>query len=346
MGPAGRRTGRVGRSGGGGPATAPGDRPDGEEGEEGGGPLSRLEPSPGTGTPPGGPPAAPRPREGVGPPEWILLFVLAFLLASVVFVLLVDLRDLFGIREFLLAHTAASPELTFRPVFVFWYDEGGPAEMLQWLMLGGSALVAAFLAGRAYGRDGRAFGFWSLMGLSFVLMLIEDAGNPRHTIRRYVQALFGEPIQGTAGTLSELVYFAVLGAIPLYALARYGLRLAGPLRARLYVLAGFVAYGLAVSLSFVGGALADRFDQTFYEWVGTRFYLLLMRVADDSVRPMWESIEAEEGWGYLRFMLVDGVVEESIELMGASLFFAGALTFLLALRRRSGEGREEAGPPP
>ena len=161
------------------------------------------------------------------------------------------------------------------------------------------------------------------MALALILMLIEDAGDPRHTIRSYVQAVFSEPIQGTMGTISELIYFSFLALIPTYAIIRYGKTLLDSLRSCCYILLGLVSYGIATTLSFLGSGV------DLYHNIGANFRQWLVNKGDDVVAQQWQAWEAEEGWAFINFFLMDSLVKEAIELIGAAALFAGAVAYLI-----------------
>ena len=244
--------------------------------------------------------------------ELILPTAAGFVLLSVILVIFIDLRNVLGLGDILNRH-----------FFWHWYRNGGPVEMLQWLLLAASALTSLFVVGRLSTRDRSACAFWLLMGIAFTLMLIEDAGDPRHRIREYVQFAFAEHEgQGVMGTLWELLYFVGLAAFPLYALLRHGRALRGMGRTRSYVLAGFVAYGIAASFSFVGSAFSALMDRNVYQITGDALVRLGLRIGDSELPRYWTAD------GYVDFHLMDGMVEESIELIGAAAFFSAAVSFL------------------
>jgi hypothetical protein len=88
--------------------------------------------------------------------------------------------------------------------------------------------------------------FWTVMGVALLLMLIEDAGDVRHEIRRIVERWTGLPRHtGMLDRVVEFSYFTLLASVPLYALLRYGKHLRSQAESLSYVLAGFGFYALA-----------------------------------------------------------------------------------------------------
>jgi hypothetical protein len=265
-------------------------------------------------------------------PEIIFGAALLAILGSLLLFYLVDLRNLWGMGSFV-----------NRLFFLHWWRDEGPIEWLQWACLASAALLGAFIAGRIHGHDQRAFLFWAVMAVAIALMLIEDAGDPRHRLREYVQFAFGETEgQGVMGTVTELLYFAVLAAIPLYALIRHGRVVLSDKRTKAFILVGFVAYALAGSLSFVGSAFSALLDRNFYDISGDLLYQLSVRLGDEGLLRAWTTIsnEAVDAPTFIQFALMDSLVEESIELIGAAGFFAGTVAYLLA---EFGHRREPGG---
>jgi len=246
-----------------------------------------------------------------------------FIVISIILSYLIDLRNVFGSRDVLFSLSNSHFYFRHRPfVFFHWYRNGGLAEILQWLFLGGSALMSAFIAAKLQNLDRKAYMFWLIMAVLFVLMLIEDSGDPRHTIRSYVQALFLESGQGVMGSITELLYFFILSLLPIYAILRYGNILVKVPRSLIYFGMGFIIYGVATSLSFIGSA----FD--FYNNFGSKLRERLIEWGDESLAHIWQTYDAEVGFDFINFFLMDTVIEESLELIGAATLFGSVLYYL------------------
>ncbi len=159
-------------------------------------------------------------------------------------------------------------------------------------------------------------------------MLIEDAGDVRHTLMGYVQAIFDEPDQGIMGSLTEITYFGILGGIPLYALIRYWKDIKKFTRTKTYLLIGFVMYAIAASISFLGTALEGILNKNLYTILGENFYQLAIRLGDSSLQNQWDNWETG-GWFSIEFFLMDSLVEENIEIIAAGAILAAVLTFYI-----------------
>lgn len=181
-------------------------------------------------------------------------------------------------------------------VWVLMFGNGGPVEWVQWALLGLTAIAAAFLSSRTRSR------FFLLFSFAAVLLLIEDAGDPRHRLAAYATALFGEEIAGLpTSMLVEMPYFAALAAVPVYALVRYRSEVWRYTSARRFVVGGYGLYAVAA----LGSGLRELGS---YEALG--------QLIDRSLGGRLPMGPYEAGQGHLQF--VDGVFEESLELIAAA----------------------------
>ncbi len=270
-------------------------------------------------------------------PEYIIIGTLFFLFVSGLVFYLVDLRNIFGLRDALFNLSSDYFYFTYRPFFFQnWGRNSGIAEILQWLCLGGATLLSAFFAGRFYGQGKRIFKFWAILSIAFFLILLEDAGDVRHTFMSYVQVAFDEPDQGWGGTLFEFLYFSLLGGLPFYAFVRYGWSsLRDYSKTRIYFVIGFAFYFLAASFSFLGTALSGIVDKDLYTRAGDKLYQLCLKIGDPALANQWELWE-QVNWRFpIGLFLMDSLVEESIELIGASFLLAATISFMLYLRRKA-----------
>jgi hypothetical protein len=270
-------------------------------------------------------------------PEYLMIGVIVFLLISMSAFYLIDLRNVFGLRDALFELKPVYFYYTYYPFFFqHWGRNSGAAEIFQWLFLAISVLMAAFVSGRIKPGNKNLIKFWGLMSLAFVFMILEDAGDLRHTFMSYIQVIFDEPDQGWGGTSFELLYFAFLGGLPLYALMRYGWKeLADFGRTRIYVITGFVFYFLASSLSFFGTALSGLLDKDLYTLAGEKFYLLCLKIGDAGLAERWEAWESVNWQLPIGFFLMDSLLEESLELIGASAFAIALMLFWRAGKQKS-----------
>lgn len=193
-------------------------------------------------------------------------------------------------------------QITDEPVglWALLFGNGGPIEWMQWGLLGITAIAASFLSARLRSD------FFYLFAFAAALLLIEDAGDPRHRLSVYVRAFVGDDIGVLpTSTVVELTYFAALAAVPLYAFWRYRTEVWSFTTARRYLLGGYGLYAVA--------ALASGTRKLgSYETVG----LLI----DDALGGRLAMGPYDPGEGHLQF--IDGVVEESIELLAAACLLA------------------------
>lgn len=243
-------------------------------------------------------------------PRHVFIVISAYLVLAWSAVVLVDVVNVFGIRE--------------RLDVIMWanlFGNGRVSEWVQWYTLGATALLAMYFAGALRGaRDEEVRGqgmFWAVMGVALVLMLIEDAGDVRHEIRRVVELLTGQPRHtGMLDRVVEFSYFVALASVPLYALLRYARHLRSRPVVLVYVLAGFSFYALAAISS------ATRNWGGWYASVGVKVQETFALRVPEGMPP--------EQYGH---WLIDSLYEETVELFGVMFFLAAAVTFLNAAVR-------------
>ena len=235
---------------------------------------------------------------------------------------LIDAFDVFGVRAFLHARSITDP---------LWFHlnrQASITEILQWVVLGATAFTAGVIRGAGTGDGNGAKGraFWTIMGIATIFMLIEDAGDPRHRLTDYIVTFTGHTRAEELGrhlvTAVELVYFSLLASIPLYALLRYGLFFRVYRKVKFYLLTGFIAYG-AASIFSVTSYMND-----WYIKAGGFIHNVVAGGQLYRVDWPYTAYHVHEFW------LMDLIVEESIELLGAGALLAAALSYLQVLKAK------------
>ncbi len=248
---------------------------------------------------------------------------IGILLFSYLAIYLVDIRNSLGLRS----------TVQNQLVPVLWhylFKERGPIELVQWLFLGAFATTCGYLYHRLrkMGKSDKAR-FWLLFAIAGVLMLIEDALNPRHFILR---DLLLHQINWTTLNLLETAYFGAIAAIPAFAVIKYGRKTLENRTTAILVAGGFLFYGTAV---FISGP-ADLTD--INQQIGDTLYEATISMGGgEELRALYEQgdqnierLEEERGVGMMdvRYMLKDFLVEESLELLGATFLLASAVSYL------------------
>lgn len=211
------------------------------------------------------------------------------------------------------------------PLFPHLFNDR-PVEWSQWIILILAIAAAAYLAGRLAAEDrAGASRFFFLLAIGLGLMLIEDAGDVRHTISGYVSAMIGYEIFGLHhAVVTHVPYFAALAALPVYAVLRYGRYPWKSVQTRFYLGGGVLLYAVAA----LGGGLAFLND----------FYVGLGAWVDRVVLGGRLPVPAGTAPSAAHFMLMDSVIEESVELLAVAMLLAAILAF--AGYVRSGQGDE------
>jgi hypothetical protein len=228
-----------------------------------------------------------------------------------------------------LLNVAGVGDRLWRPAWSHLFNDR-VVEWAAWVVIAVSVVVYGFVAGRLHGteRSGAA-AFFLVLGLGLALMLVEDAGDVRHVISRYVRDHVGHEVAGLPYRVaSDFPYFTLLAAVPVYAVLRHGRHAWRAPSARPYLVAGVTLYALA------GGGSAIRHLGDFYIAIGSRLdrWLLGGRFPPDRGQS------EERG----HFMLVDSLIEESVELLAAACLLAVALAFVADVR--SGRAEPEVDP--
>lgn len=169
--------------------------------------------------------------------------------------------------------------------------------------------------------------FWGVFSIAVLYLLIEDAGDPRHFIRHYVQLFVGETYggQGIWGTITELVYFGILGTIPVYAYLRYGHKaLKNYFKSKVFLLSGFFFYALAAGSSFIGSAFEAVFENNLYMIIGREIVAIIVYFGGPEVEAMYTGPRYHS----ISYTIMDSPYEESLELIGGTLLLLAAVSFM------------------
>lgn len=263
-------------------------------------------------------------------PESIFALVVAFLLASLLLVYLIDVINIFDLRNRLYRDSNI-------PFFWFHWFLTPVENPLQWLTLSGVMYLYFHNAKIAHNHgEKETFRFWGLMAIGSTLMLIEDSMDIRHGVRRFLQdATGGDPTgYGELATLFELGYFATIAMVITFALIWYRKVYWRQKKTKRYFVLGFIFYGIAVFSSWLGTAFQDRMQADgLYTVIGGKLASVVfsdqetLHLFGDNDFPVMP----------LEFYLMDRVYEESIELLGATALLVAGLSFYLEHQRQISE---------
>lgn len=201
------------------------------------------------------------------------------------------------------------------PLWARLFTEAGPTERLQWTLL--FACSAACLWGlRATGAPYR---FLALMAYGTILMLVEDSVNLSH-IAVYRLGARGDMV----GTMSaRLAVYGLVAALPVLAFARYWRHLRA---GRAALASGFVLYGTAAAMSVP----ANLFG--LYQRIGP---WIIQQVGIPSAPPGTFEFPEYDIPDTTGVAFLDLAVEESLELLGATLLLSGLLSVAIDARWRA-----------
>ena len=242
----------------------------------------------------------------------VIYFTAIILLASYISILLVDLLNIFNSRALLQG-------LEIPILWNYLFREKGPIEIIQWIFLGAFTVTSAFTAFKLKEKGKRRERiFWTLFAIAGTIMLIEDADNIRHFAVRQLQLTWH------TGKILELFFFGSIGIIMLAALIRYREEVFQHRTTAKLVILGFIFYG---SAAFISGP-SDLVGTTTV--LGESLYSATTRIGGPGLIEVYEEVDQvarEIGGLDIRYRLVDFLVEESLELLGAAFLLASSLSY-------------------
>ncbi len=252
-------------------------------------------------------------------PIHVFGFALGYLVLAWLISYFGDAHNFLSLQERLINRGRERPFMWY-----FLFMEGSPTEMLQWTYLVGTVLLCGYLSGQLWAKKYfPASRFFLLLGIGTSIMLMEDAGNLRHQIKYYVRLIFGDTMIIGMGT--EIVFFSLLGVLMLYAFVKYWRYPWQSRKTRRYMIGGYLAYVVAVTAS------ATRHFGDWYDHAGEWFLKVL-----GLLEPMNALFVPYSGGRPIGFYIMDFLVEESIELMGASALCAAILAYLREFEKNPG----------
>lgn len=243
-------------------------------------------------------------------PFHVMRVICVYLLLAWASFFLVDVLNLFSIRDALISSNISVP--------IIWhilFREAGPTEILQWMALMFTAIISIGLSTMLVKETLKGHAaFWLILGIATLLMFVEDSLNPRHLITYYMKIVFSLLDSTKVHIASEFIFFLLLGAIPLYGILRYGRYPWQFFITRKYLILGFASYAIAV------GASATRFVFDWYYFLGRYIQVNILQGALFIPNDFNEYLFFHE--------FIDFLFEESIELIGAGALLAAAISYL------------------
>ncbi len=252
--------------------------------------------------------------------KFVVYFTLTFLFLSYIAIFFIDIRNIFGLRS------------VFDGFLVpfFWdrlFMEAGPVENIQWIFLTCFILLSSWLSFTTKNEDGFTDEsiFWMLFAVAGVFMVLEDVGNIRHIMIRR-----NPNLSWIMRNTLETLFFGLLGSLPVLAVVKYRKNIFRSKTTSKLLLLGFVFYICAATLS--GPVEVTDIDTE----IGNKFYEFSVFFGGEDFREAFEegdrrieSIEKEKDIIMMdvRTRFTDFVVEESLELLGATFLLASALSY-------------------
>lgn len=250
-----------------------------------------------------------------------VVFTVSYILINLILAYLVDLRNInaLWLGSLLEALHPESPIL-----WLHMFKEASVTEILQWLCLGFATVLAGALFVHYRRSHGKASPAWGLLLLGLLLMFLEDTVNVRHGLA----ALFALVVLQTdpythawrasaTKNYIELGCYAVLAAVML---SSFWLVIRDKVQNALgkkFLFAGFAFYGIAALSS------ATRNIGSWYTVVGEKILNFVTRGAVIE----WTAESVVHRNYPLSFWIMDFLIEESLELLGATFLLAAVVIF-------------------
>ncbi|MCC5907908.1 MAG: hypothetical protein JJU13_16970 [Balneolaceae bacterium] len=254
----------------------------------------------------------------------LLLFSTAYISIILIISWLVDIQQvyIYGITEWTEQF----------PAPIFWlhiFREASLTEYFQWLFLGISVMVSA-CCWWMHDRNSSAVSWgWALLTIGVLIMVLEDSINLRHKLSYFLSEHFYNGVVGTYEwnkssfrSIIEVFFYAILGGVMTAALYLLWFSDVLPSKGKYYLISGYIIYGIAAAAS------ATRNIGDWYAKTGG--HILDTIIGERNLDWSGESVVFFRD--PLGFWFMDHVVEESLELLGATLLL-GALVILISFQR-------------
>jgi len=256
-----------------------------------------------------------------------VIFVISFLITTWSIVVVIDFCNLFDLQNFFQGKLRVLPLLWFHI-----FAEGKVAENIQWLLQGVCAFISLSLIFRFLKLNLHEYVvcFFALTAGS-IIMVVEDSLNIRHHVSDYYLPIFlnVERVSRNQRMAWEVSFYIVLSALMIFPIIfLFAKKLLTNNQTNLWLIFSYGVYGLVGFGSALRGL--GYWQENLGNWLIERLNLAEL--------PSWAySLERMEFWrenlevyNYtLGYLLVDHLVEESVELLAIGLL----TTSLLLVRR-------------
>lgn len=116
-----------------------------------------------------------------------------------------------------------------------------------------------------------------------------------------------------------------MASIPLFAYIKYGrVGLNDYVTTKKYLVSGVIFYGMASGSSFLGSAFSGIFNTDIYTFIGNRVVNVIVLLGG----PELETHYLGRFYDQVSFYIMDSPFEESLELIGGSLFLMAAVSYI------------------
>ncbi len=252
-------------------------------------------------------------------PAWIFTTIIFYLVAVFIICYLVDIINIFELRHTFENLWCPFAKTNMQPLWAALLLDNSITQVVQLITLAGIFYFAHIISKKLYYQLSwkKAAMFWGILSVAAMLMFLEEKFNIRFILNATVIAFANveeyDPTGVALRSTVELLYYTVLGFIPLYALFRFGRPVWEHSKTRYFILFGYFMYGYAAIAS------ASRYIYDWYTIAGGK----LLSITENYTPEELVYFETEDR--PMEYWIMDLIIEEPVELLGG----AGLLTAVL-----------------
>ncbi|MFW6265975.1 MAG: hypothetical protein ACOC21_00255 [Halanaerobiales bacterium] len=248
-------------------------------------------------------------------PLIVILIILSFYIASY----FVDIKNVFGIRDWMVHHE----DFTVPFLWNYLFSEGAVVGIMRWTLIGVFTITSAYNAGMLrIKKMKKEHLFWLLFSILGILMIMEDAGRIRHFLTTRFVLVFWD--KKTYQIITEIIYFSLMASIAVIALLKYGKYIFKHKRTAIFLFIGCALYGIAAFMN------ATRDIMYWFQTAGDIIYHFTVDLGGRELEQVYEQTNeylVQHGYMTISYRFMDSVIEDTIEVIGASFLWGSALSY-------------------
>ncbi|MFW5985850.1 MAG: hypothetical protein ACOCQH_00670 [Halanaerobiales bacterium] len=248
-------------------------------------------------------------------PLFVILIILGFYIASYY----VDIKSIYGIRDWMVNHEDFNVPFLWNYLF----SEGAVVGIMRWSLIGLFTITSAYNAGMLrLKKKNKEHLFWLLFAILGILMIMEDAGRIRHFLTTRFVLVFWD--KKTYQIITEIIYFSLMASVPVIALLKYGKYIFRHKRTGIFLFIGCALYGIAAFMN------ATRDIMYWFQTAGDIIYHFTVGLGGPELEQVYEQTNeylVQYGYMTISYRFMDALIEDTIEVIAISFLWASALSY-------------------